>query len=402
MRITYKPKPPPKLIPIYSTNKRYVCLRGGRGSAKSWSVADLFLRNGLREKCRILCAREVQNTIRDSVHKLLYDRIQFYGLQDFYLVKNDTIVGLNGTDFIFKGLLRNTQDIKSAEGIKYCWVEEAQTVSRQSLKDLIPTIRVDNSQIFFTYNPTNDDDPVHVDYTLTHRDDCLNIEINYHDNPYFPAVLQMEMEYDRSHDIDKYHHVWCGETIKHSEAQVFYGKWVVDEFEAPANTFFYFGADWGFSKDPTVLVRMFECDGNLYVDHEIYRVGLDIDLIPSEFKTIPLSDKFPMVADSQRPDTISYVRQRGFPLIESSKKGKGSVEDGIAHLRKYKKIVIHPRCKNTIYEMRTYSYVVDKKTGVISNKIEDKANHAIDSMRYAAEKMRGFKPVALTADGKRL
>jgi phage terminase large subunit len=228
-------------------------------------------------------------------------------------------------------------------------------------------------------------DPVHVDYTLTDRNDCLNIEINYNDNPFFPDVLRAEMEWDRSHDVDKYHHVWMGETVKHSEAQVFYGKWVIEEFESRQDVIFKFGADWGFSKDPSALIRAFVHEKDLYIDHEFYAVGVDIDHLPREFMTIPESDKYPITADSARPETISYMKRNGFPLMRGSEKGKGSIEDGIAFLRSFNKIIIHPRCKHTIDEFRLYSYVVDRLTGDITHKLIDKHNHLIDALRYAVE-----------------
>jgi phage terminase large subunit len=377
---------PEKLLPIFDSNHRYICIDGGRGSAKSWSVATLLILKGLENKLRILNTREIQNTIRDSVHKLLSDRIVELGFDHLYEIKNDSIIGINGTEFIFKGLLRNINDIKSMEGIDYCWVEEAQSVSRKSLETLIPTIRKEGSQIIFTYNPTNDDDPVYVDYKLSQRPDCLSISINYDENPFFPEVLRREMEYDRAHDMDKYYHVWQGQTVKHSMAQVFYGKWCVEDFETPANVFYYQGADWGFSQDPTVLVQCYIQDRNLHIVNETYGHGIDIDKIPDMFRQLPDSDKYQITADSARPETISYVYHRGFPLIQSSMKGKGSVEDGIAFIRSFEKIIIHPRCKHTIDEFRTYSYKIDSITGAISNKLEDKNNHCIDAIRYSLEK----------------
>jgi phage terminase large subunit len=186
-------------------------------------------------KKRILCTREVQNTIRDSVHKLLSDRIEQLGLHDRYIIKADSIQGINGTEFIFKGLLRNTQDIKSTEGIDYCWVEEAQSVSRASLEVLIPTVRKEGSQIIFTYNPIKVTDPVHEDFKLAERDDCLKISINYNENPFFPEVLRRDMEYDKVNDFENYLHVWEGYTRTHSDAQVMKGKFRVDKFDAPVD-----------------------------------------------------------------------------------------------------------------------------------------------------------------------
>lgn len=383
----------PKLIILFSTNKRYLDIYGGRGSGKSWGVALFLLSKGMESRKRILCTREIQTTIKDSVHKLLSDQIEQLNLSWFYIIKKDSITGINGTEFIFKGLYRNENDIKSTEGIDYCWVEEAQSVSRDSLKTLTPTIRNPGSQIIFTYNPTNDDDPVHVDYTLADRPDTLKIECNYQDNPWFPEVLRDEMEYDRANDIDKYHHVWCGKTVKHSQAQIFYGKWKIQDFDIPEDVFFYQGADWGFAEDPLAAIRFFIQDNILYISHEVYGFHVELDDIPAKLREIPEFHLWPTRGDSSRPDTISYVSKRGFPLLEPAHKGPNSIVDGIAHLRSYRCIVIHPRCKHTADEFRLYSYVIDKKTGVISNKIEDKHNHIIDSLRYAAEPLSGDREV---------
>lgn len=376
---------PEKLYPILASNHRYIDIYGGRGSGKSWAVAIHLLVAGMKQKKRILCTREIQRTIRDSVHKLLSDKIYEHGLDGFYTIKNDNIIGRNGTEFIFKGIKNNPDDVKSMEGIDLAWTEEAQSISRKSLDVLIPTIRNVGSQIIFTYNPTNETDPVHVDFTLSDRPDILKIEINHDQNPFFPDVLRAEMEWDRTHDIDKYYHIWMGQCVKHSEAQVFYGKWIIDDFEDKTQEFYYFGADWGFSKDPTTLIRCFVIDKKLYIDYEYYGIGIDIDVVSVAFRSVPLADKYPIIADSARPETINYVRRNGFPLIQSSIKGKGSVEDGIAHLRGFEKIIIHSRCIHTIDEFRTYCYKVDARTGLVSTILEDKNNHIIDSIRYALE-----------------
>lgn len=377
---------PNKLIPIFSSDKRFICLYGGRGSAKSHTTATKLLLDGMKSDQRILCTREIQTSIRDSVHKLISDKIReseiFYS---FYTIKQDSIVSKkNRSEFIFKGLYRDQGAIKSTEGIDICWVEEAQNVSRKSLDLLIPTIRNEGSQIIFTYNPTNKDDPVHTDYTLTDRDDVLRINVNYYDNPFFPDVLRQEMEWCRKTDVDKYNHVWLGHPVQHSEAQIFYGKWSIDSFETPENAVFYFGLDFGFSQDPTALVRCWVKDNDLYIDYEVGGIGVDIDKTPDLMRQVPGSDRWDIIADSSRPETISYLSQRGFRVV-GAKKGKGSVEDGISKIRSFNKVIIHPRCKNTIDEFRLYCYKIDKLTDRPTPIPEDKHNHYIDALRYALE-----------------
>jgi phage terminase large subunit len=355
----------------------------------------------MEKKRRILSTREVQNSIRDSVHKLYSDKIEQRKLNWFYTIQKDRIYGKNGTEFIFKGLYHNEQDIKSTEGINYCWVEEAHSVSRKSLEVLTPTVRAENSQIIFTYNPTNIDDPVHVDYTLADRQDTLKININYSDNKWFPDVLKAEMEYDRGNDPDKYAHKWLGQCVVHSDAQVFYGKWRIEDFET-GEQIFYFGADWGFSQDPSCLIRCFIKDNILFIDQEVFGYGVDIDKLPALFKNISGADKNRITADSSRPETISYIRQNGFDKIKRSIKPKNSIIDGISHIRSYSNIIINPRCKNMIDEFRLYCYKVDRLTGLPTNVPEDKHNHGIDALRYALEDImmmrhNKIKPSAVSA-----
>lgn len=387
---------PKKLLPIFTTTKRFIVLLGGRGSAKSWAVADFLIIRAYKQQTRMLCTREIQKSIKDSVHKLLSDRIKALGLAPFFKITDQSILGKNGSEFLFKGLRHNPDEIKSTEGIDIAWLEEAQNVSRKSLEILTPTIRKENSQIIFTYNPTNDNDPVHEDYTLANRDDTLVIEINYNDNPFFPKVLYNEMKYDKRVDYDKYLHKWEGKCVQHSEAQIFFGKWIVDDFEAPNKAFFNFGADWGFSNDPSTLIRSFIIDKTLYIDYDFYEVGVDIDHLPSRFDQIPDSRNYPIIADSARPETINYMKRHGFPKIKGAKKGKGSIEDGITHLRGYEKIIIHPRCKHTITEFRLYSYKCDPHSGEISNIIQDKDNHLIDALRYSGEDLMRMRKGRIT------
>jgi phage terminase large subunit len=376
---------PDKVIPAVNTDKRYVVLYGGRGSSKSWSVADIFLLRGLEFPRRMLCTREIQSTIKDSVHKLLADTIERRGLGWFYNVQRDAIIGKNGSLFIFKGLRHNVTEVKSTEGIDLCWVEEAQSVSQDSWDILKPTIRKSDSQIYITYNPENEEDPTDIEFRQKEREDALVINMNYWDNPFFPEVLRSEMEYDRRTDYDKYLWVWEGQYRKVSEAQVFKGKYRVDEFEAPKGAEFYYGADWGFSQDPTALIRCYVENTKLYIDYEAYGVGVDIDETPQMFDSVPGARDNIITADSARPETISYMQKNGYSRMRSAKKGKNSVTDGVALIRSFEEIVIHPRCRHTIEEFKLYSHKKDRITGEILPVLIDKHNHCIDALRYALE-----------------
>jgi PBSX family phage terminase large subunit len=212
---------PEKLLPLYQTKKRFIDIHGGRGGAKSHGVGTFLLCQSRVQKARMLCCREIQRSIKDSVWQLLVEKINNYRWDYEYDITDAGIIHKKTrSDFIFKGLHGNAQDVKSTEGIQYAWVEEAQSVSRKSLEILVPTVRNPGSQIIFTYNPTLEEDPVHVDYTLAKRDDTLKIEINWRDNPWFPDVLRADMEYDRKNNYDKYLHVWEGQTEKYTNEQI--------------------------------------------------------------------------------------------------------------------------------------------------------------------------------------
>ena len=366
---------------------RYKVMRGGRGSAKSRSAAAALLLQAASEPHRVLCAREIQKSIKDSVKRLLDDEIARLGLGDFYESVENEIRGKNGSLFIFAGLRGNSASIKSMEGITRCWVEEAQTISRSSLDDLIPTIRTPGSEIWFTYNPRFDTDPIDTMFKADELPpNTILLHVNWQDNPWFPDVLKQEMDYDKRRDMDKYLHIWEGQYQTSSEARVF-KNWTIEEFEVDPTATIRQGADWGFSVDPTVLVQAYIVGRKLYVPYEAYRVGCDIVDTPALFMSIPDSEKWPMVADSARPETINHLRKNGFPKITAAIKGQKSVEEGVEFLKSFD-IVVHPRCKHTIDELTLFSFEADKLTGEILPKLEDKDNHVIDALRYALEGAR--------------
>ena len=369
---------------------RYKVLYGGRGAGRSWSCARALLLLGLqRPGLRILCARELQASIKDSVHRLLADQIQLLGLP--YEVLRTEIRGPGDTLFIFEGLRHNVTKIKSLEGIDVCWVEEAERVSGESWDVLVPTIRKDGSEIWITFNPDLEDD-------ATYRRFVLGVDgkgpppgtwlckVSGEANPWFPDELRPEREYLYRVDPDAAAHVWGGECRRASDAQILKGKVAVEEFEPEPRWWDgpYHGADWGFAQDPCVLVRCWVAKHVLYVEHESYHINLDLDRIADTWKRdVPGCEKFVVRADPSRPDTIKHVRDKGFPQIQGAPTGKGSVEDGIAHLRQYERIVIHSRCKHVIDEARHYSYKVDRRSGDVLPEVVDAHNHTIDSIRYA-------------------
>jgi hypothetical protein len=190
---------------------RYKAAYGGRGSGKSVTCGKSLVVLALQKRRRILCTRELQNSIKDSVHLLLSDTISQLGVKDAFTITDNGIECANGSQFIFKGLRSNPEEIKSLEGVDICWVEEAQKVSQKSLDVLIPTIRKDDSEIWFTFNTGTIKDPVYEMFVTSPRENAKVVLVNYYDNPWFPDVLRQEMEYDRAHNPARYRHVWCGE-----------------------------------------------------------------------------------------------------------------------------------------------------------------------------------------------
>jgi len=364
---------------------RYKVYYGGRGGAKSWNFARALILLALRKKLRILCTRELQISIADSVHRILTDQIFELGVvKHFNVTKTSIFCNRTGTEFIFKGLRHNSTEIKSTEGIDICWVEEAQRVSNDSWRMLIPTIRKANSEIWISFNPENEEDPTYQRFIVSPPPGALVQKVNYYDNPFFPDVLRQEMEHCRATDLDAYMNVWEGECVKISDAIVFKNRVRVDVFEAPRHTRLYFGVDWGFANDPIVLSRFYVRDERLWIEYEAYEVGTELDEIPSLFDTIPGSREWPLRADNSRPETISYVRRQGFN-ITAAEKWSGCEEDGVAHLKGFKEIVIHERCKHALFESRHYQYKVDKQTGDVLPILLDKHNHCIDSWRYGLD-----------------
>jgi len=378
---------PESLTFLLSENKRFKVAYGGRGSGKSHTFASALVLKSMTEPMRILCTREFQNSITDSVHKLLCDLIYKYGLGDHFTITQHSIKNLFGSEFIFKGLRNNISEIKSIENIKICWVEEAAKVSKNSWEVLIPTIRAAESEIWITFNPDEKTDATYQMFVENCPPDCTSIKINYRDNPWFPEVLQKQVEYDKEFNYEKYMNIWEGDVRTISDAQIFKGKWIVKDFEEPNikdiyQCRYFYGVDWGFSRDPCAAVRCFIQDRCLYITHEVYKVGVELNHLPQFLNSVPDIKRNKSYGDCSRPEIISYLKRHGYNIHGSPKWAK-SVEEGIEYLKSFEMIVVHSRCKNVQDELYYYSYEVDRNTGDILTRVRDKHNHTIDALRYA-------------------
>jgi len=378
---------PEKLAPLFSPS-RYKILYGGRGGAKSWGIARALIFLSLQMELRILCAREFQKSIKESVHHLLEEQIYALGLQAYFRITLTSITSVNGSEFIFSGLKTNITAVKSMEGIDICWVEEAEKVSKESWDVLIPTIRKANSEIWISFNPDADTDPTWKRFVEKPPVDSVVIEIGFRDNPFFPDVLRADMEECRAIDPETYDWVWEGKCRQISDANII-KRARIDTFTTPEKGVrIFFGADFGFANDPNTLDRGFIIDKTLFIDYSIHKVRCEIDDIPAMYDQIPDSRKWPIKADCARPETISYLRRQGFN-ISAAEKWQGSVEDGIAHINGFKEVVIHERCTtldrkclNPYQETRMYKYKIDPVTREVLPVIVDKHNHHWDGIRY--------------------
>lgn len=365
------------------TPARYKIYFGGRGGAKSWSAAKALIKITYEKSLRILCTREYQSSITDSVHRLISDQILEMGLSDYFKITRTSITSTSGSQFIFKGLQHSIQEIKSTEGIDICWVEEAQAISETSWEILIPTIRKKNSEIWITFNPDEKTDPTFIRFVENTPPKAIKKKVGWEDNPHFPVVLNDERKYMLRIDPEAYEHVWGGNCRQISDAVIFRDRFEVSTFNAPDESIrLFYGLDFGFSQDPCALTRSWIRDNILYIDYEAWGIGIELDNMPEFIERVPGAPKWPIKADNSRPETISHICRKGFKC-ESAPKWPGSVFDGITVLKGFEKIVIHERCTHTAEEFRLYAYKVDKQTNDILPVIIDKHNHCIDSIRYA-------------------
>lgn len=339
----------------------------------------------MQQTTRVLCAREIQNSIKDSVHRLFSDQIALLNLP--YEILEREIRGPAGTLFLFEGIRSNPTRIKSFEGIDVCWVEEAERITEDSWNILVPTIRKAGSEIWVTFNPDLEDDPTFVRYVRHPPPRSWVLKVSADDNPWLPQELKDERAHLYAVDPDAADWVWGGNCRKASDAEILKGKYSVEEFE-PLEGWRgpYHGLDFGFALNPTVASKLWEsADGlTLYVEREACKVGLELDdTADYVVRHVPEADGYVMRADNARPESISYLKRHGLPKIIPCTKWPGSIEDGIAHLRQYTRIVIHPRCERAVFEAKNWEYEKDKRTGDPLPKVRDLHNDFWDSARYA-------------------
>lgn len=388
--------------------RRYKGAKGGRGSGKSHFFAELLVERCVMDSnTRAVCIREIQSTLKESSKRLIEDKIKALNVERYFEPLHDCIHVLDGAGrrrgiIIFMGMQNHTStSIKSLEGYDIAWVEEAQSLSVTSLKLLRPTIRKKGSELWFSWNPNDPKDAVDALFKANAaNDNFMSVEANYWDNPWFPQELEDEMQLDKDTDFDRYLHVWEGQYATNSSARVFKRVRVgtANEFSSVIMDKLVprYGGDWGYANDPAVGIKI-RIDTELrklYIEREVYRVGVEIEDTPAFFDELDDGEmrEWPCRADSARPEIISYMQRHGYPRMIAAVKGKNSVRDGVKFLQSYE-IIIHPNCKHTWEEFKYYSWKIDPKTDEILPELQDDKNHVIDSVRYAAEAVRSTKRV---------
>lgn len=388
---------PPKLKPMFALPRgavQYRGLYGGRGSAKSRTAAKMAAVWGYMEPLRVLTTREIQVSIKESFHAELKAAIasEPWLAASYDVGENYIYNRITGTEFLFRGLRHNISTIRSMAGIGLTIVEEAEDVPQVSWLALQATVfREPKSELWAIWNPAKKGSPVDKLFRgdIPLRNSII-VQMNHWDNPKFPAGLEeLRVTQRESLDPNMYSHIWEGDYLENSDAQILAGKWEVrdfevkDEWDGP-----YQGGDFGFSQDPTAAVRVYIDGDTLYISHEAGKTGLELDDTGEYIcSRIPDFEKTMTRWDNARPESISHIkkpeRRKPLPRSIAVDKWKGSVEDGIAFLRSFKRIVVHTRCRETQKEMRNYSYKIDRLTQDVTSVIVDAFNHYIDAIRYA-------------------
>ena len=386
----------PEKLSILFDPARYKVLYGGRGGAKSWGIARALLIIGARKSTRILCAREFQTSIRDSVHKLLSDQIIAMGLVDFYEITQNAIRGKNGTEFSFVGLKNNVANIKSYEGCDICWVEEAQTTSKLSWNVLIPTIRKENSEIWISFNPELETDETYQRFIVNTPENSIVQRINWSDNPWFPETLRLEKDALFVRDREAYNTVWEGVCRQTVDGAIFAKEMMQAEFEQRITKVPYdpvkpvlavFDIGWAdatavwfvqFIGMETRLIRYYETTqttiSQILAKMQTFGYVYDTLYLPHDAQNKTLA------ANGRSIEEIVRAAGYNVRIIDRT-----PIADSINAAR-----TIFPKCyfdrENThegLQCLRHYRYDVNPDTGNFSQKpLHDNYSHGADAFRY--------------------
>ena len=381
---------PKKLIPAFDNLKSclydIIIMEGGRGGAKSEALSALGVLESFIDDGVILCCREIQKSIADSLYATIVSTIYKYELQSYFkIIQGEITNNLTGARFIFAGLKSNITSIKSINKLRVVLVDEAENVTDNSWSYLRPTPRYGQVRFYVVFNPRFEQDATWQQFIINKDDRTLHITINWQDNPWFPESLNNQRLRDLRGDAGRYAWIWDGQFLKISDNSILAKKLKMLNFEInPTFGTPYIGIDWGFSVDPTAIIECYIFQDSLYIRNAASKVGLELDDTGAYLiDHVPNVLKYTSRADCARPETISKVKKE-IPLIKGCTKWKGSVEDGVVALQTFKAIYIHPDAQCCFAELAAYSYETDDSDNPTTD-IEDKNNHYADALRYAIE-----------------
>lgn len=386
------------LLPVWKPS-RYKILYGGRASGKSIAICYFLLTQAIQRKCKVLCTREYQASIKESTYAVFKALIDKHDLYSYFTIKYDSILGVNGSEFIFKGLARDIYSIKSMYDLDYCFVEEAENIDANTWNVLIPTIREAGSEMLIAFNPKDKTSETYQRFVENTPTNAIKIKINYNDiRSFLSKTILDEIENLRINNYSLYEHIYLGEPLDATEDVIFKGRFKIEERDIKQKRGMWeykgkvvaplYGIDFGFSTHPLAVVEVFLLDDDtLYISREIYETGLLITKLPARIGSVmPEATKDAFSADSSSPDRIAQLNHEGIKCVGAPKGGSiGSVEAGIDWLLS-KNIIIHPNCKNMIYEGYNYKYKIDKNSGKITREIIKENDHLWDAIRYACFK----------------
>lgn len=375
-----------KFAPLYQPF-RHKALYGGRGSAKSHSIAEALVIMSSQVPRRIVGARQYQNSIRDSSKSLIEQKIKKLGLRNkFWIGRSEIRCHETDSRFTFIGLERNPDSARSLEGCDICWVEEARNISQESMSTLIPTIRKKGSEIWWSWNPVAPDDPVDEFFRGKHPPTNSYIQrVGVEDNPwFFETEMPDEMVREKLANFERFKHIWLGDYYNVSDARIF-TNYEIGRVDVPESAVPQFGLDFGFANDPNALIKLYVLEEQriIYIAREQFG-KVSLKDLPKFIADVPGTRSYPIIADSARPETIDYLCGEGFTVL-SARKGAGSIKAGIEWLNGYR-IVIDPFCVRMEEEARLYSWKKDRHTGkILAGHPDDSWNHGWDAVRYATE-----------------
>jgi phage terminase large subunit len=398
---------PKWLESIYENYYTFIVLYGGRGGAKSFSIADyLIIKSFKYSNCYFLCAREIQSSLLSSVFSVVEKQIRDLDLLEYFNITKQGITNkVTGVKIIFKGLWRDPDSIKGIPDLKLIWIDEAANISKSSWNILPPTMtRNEGCQLIVTFNPKFTNDVVYSEFIdNNNRQNTFVKKVSYKNNPFhLPKEFYDELEALKIRDYDEYLHVYEGHCITNSQTKIFKRDvyWTVKDFEEHPNVNLRYGLDLGFSPEhPTFGVRLYIHDEQIWITHEAVETGLDTDKIGMFlYNKLPNIKNHTVWVDSSRPETISGLKRQYLPEINTHisakgvEKGQGSVEDGIEFMKSHKMINVHPRCIKLIDNFDRYSYKTDRKGNILRD-VEKKNDDGIDAVRYALEQLMKDKSI---------